>query len=149
MVEATINGQTYQLGKLDAMKQLHITRRIAPLLAQLTALAKSAQTPDGTPSMSNLFSLDMALLQPLALAFAALPDADVEYVIGTCMNVVSRRIENGTGWAKVMAPNNVLMYADIDMSVLISLVIQVVWSNLQSFIPATNLTSQAIVAKTP
>lgn len=149
MTETTLNGQTYQLGKLDAMKQLHITRRIAPLLTQLTALAKSVQVPEGGSSMSSLLAMDLTGLQPLAQALASLPDADVDYIVGTCMNVVNRRMENGTGWAKVMAPNNVMMYADIDMSVMMQLVIQVIWSNLQGFIPATNLTLQAAVAKTP
>ena len=149
MSETTINDQTYQLGKLDAMKQLHITRRIAPLLTQLTALAKSVQVPEGGSSMGSLLAMDMAGLQPLAQALASLPDADVDYIVNTCMNVVNRRIEGGTGWAKVTAANNVLMYSDIDMSVMMQLVIQVIWSNLQGFIPATSLASQAAVAKTP
>ncbi|MFX5562743.1 phage tail assembly chaperone, partial [Acinetobacter baumannii] len=63
-----------------------------------------------------------------------------EYVIGTCLSVVQHK--QPTGWASVWAPSGkVAMFDDMDLSVTLPLVVQVITANLGPFIQGL-LTSQ-------
>lgn len=114
-------GQTYRAGKLDAMRQFHVTRRLAPLLPDL---AKAGITPGATGDVT-------AILEPLAKAVAAMPDADAEYVLNTCLSVVERKQAAG-GWAKVMTGGQ-LMFEDIDMAAMLVVAWEVLRHNLSGF----------------
>ena len=121
-----IRGQTYDAGKIDAMRQFHIVRRLAPVMSKLIALA---------PQMDRLKE-DLPggetdrLLAPLVEAVSTMPDADVEYVLNACLDVTQIRQESG-GWAKLRA-NGVVMFP-IDLATMLGIAAHVLKDNLSGF----------------
>lgn len=114
-MEFEIKGQQYRSGKLDAFKQFHVARRLAPLLGGI------AQGGGGDFS---------AFLQPMAEAIAHMPDADCDYILNTCLAVVQR--QQGNAWASIMKGKE-FMFDDIDMGSMIQITVQVIQENLGGF----------------
>lgn len=122
MNEIELAGSTYAIGKLNAKQQFHVARRLGPALVALaTGFTASAE--------------DDSLLKfkPIAEALARMSDEDSEYILDTCLAVCSRKQEKG--FAKVMA-NGQMMFADIDLAVMIQLTAAVVKENLENFMGA-------------
>ncbi|MBR8380711.1 hypothetical protein KDW20_33570 [Burkholderia cenocepacia] len=164
--EIELSGKRYQIGRLSAMQQFHVSRRIAPIIpsmipvmmkfyteiersrnatanAALAALVADAGA-SGTVEQRDVLGLVDSIapvLQPFADALAGLKDEDAEYVFGTCLSVVERQHQNG--WAKVWsASHKTSMFDDMDMGSMLPLVVRVVVENLGPFISGL-LTSQA------
>jgi len=145
-----IKGHAYVIGKLSAMKQFHVMRRLAGLLAAMAGAAQagfakggapkekgkeSAASPPPSPQVANMMalldgSLD-SILEPLADALAKMDDASAEFVIFSCLGVVERQ-QTGGGFSKV-AVNGQLMFEDIDMATMLTLVAKVLQENLAGF----------------
>lgn len=115
-------GVAYKVGKLDAMRQFHVVRRLAPFLATLAGSGiKPGQVGD-----------DMAgLLEPLAGLLGSMSDADAEYVLMACLSAAERKQPAG-GWAKVVGGGS-LMFEDIDMAAMLHIAWQVIQHNLSGF----------------
>lgn len=127
MTEIEHGGNRYRIGKLNAFEQLHVSRKVGPLIPRLVP-AFMAMAKDGS-------AIDQIaqLLEPFAEAFADLSDEAVEYVAGTCLSVVQR--QQGTAWAAVWNKQaNCLMFDDMDLSSMLPLVIRVITDNLGPFI---------------
>lgn len=145
MTELELQGITYRVGKLDAFKQLHVSRRIAPIIPPLIPVFMEIAA-GGTNPFEDSENLAESL-QPFTDALANMKDSEAEYVIGTCLSVVQRK--NGQGWANVWnVQGNCSMFDDMDMSVMLPLVIQVVKDNLGSFMNGL-LTKQANLESSP
>ena len=115
-------GVVYKAGKLNAMRQFHVVRRLAPLLATLTGSGiKPGQAEDTL----------VALLEPLAELLGSMSDADAEYVLMACLSTAERKQAAG-GWAKVVAGDQ-LMFEDIDMAAMLHIAWQVLQHNLSGF----------------
>ncbi len=138
MLEFELNGHAYRAGKLSAFQQLHLSRKIAPLLPKL--LPAFAQIADGGSGL-HLPALAEAL-GPLAHSLAEMPDADCEYVYGVCLSVVSR--QQGQSWTSVWnTPGKTLMFDDIDLPVMTQLVVKVITDNLGPFMQGLLVKGQA------
>jgi len=127
----TVGGNEYSIGKMNAIKQFHLARRLAPAIAAITTVSVqspvSAEQNDGT----DFFA---AIAGPLSSALANMSDEEVESIIFPCLAVVQRKIAGA--WTPVKAKGqNALMYEDIDMATLVQIVIAVVKENLGSFFP--------------
>ncbi|HDR9290382.1 TPA: hypothetical protein QDB46_005581 [Burkholderia multivorans] len=148
--EIELNGTRYAIGKLSAMQQFHVSRRIAPIIPpMIPVLLQFYEEMDKTEKVSAdekqgvlaLVTSVAPVLQPFADALAGLKDEDAEYVFGTCLSVVERW--QGAGWAKVWNfTHKTAMFDDIGIDVMLPLVVRVVVANLGSFISGL-LTSQA------
>lgn len=124
MTEFTISGNTYKAGKLDAFKQFHVARRIAPVLSGLGVFIEVAKVDP------------LAAVGPVAEAIGKMTDADSEYVIYTCLGVVQRKQPGvNLGWGPVTSSGG-MMYDDIDMAVMLQLVWHVLQVNLAGFLNA-------------
>lgn len=150
-----IGNYDYEIGRLNAIDQFHVSRKIAPIIPTimliLTELAKgelqktiekleSAEDNDVSGlAEANLESLGTAL-QPLMDAFAKMPEDDVDYVIKKCLTVVSR---NG---AKVVV-RDAIMFDDLGMEHILPLTIAVIRTNLGNFIQG--LLTKALNTKQP
>ena len=157
MIEFPINGLKFRAGKLDVFKQLHVSRKVAPVLPKLMRVFlefdKAAKTPAAVVDPTGTApadGLDLAALasaaEPLAKVLAEMPDADVEYVVNTCLSVVA--INKANHWADVLAPSGILMFDEIDMPVMLQLVAKVIQDSLGPFlsgflakVPSTNPTA--------
>lgn len=157
--EIQLGGKRYQIGRLNAMQQFHVSRRIAPIIpsmipvlmkfyaeiertrnaaanAALAALAADAGGAGAATEQRDVLGLVDSIapvLQPFADALAGLKDEDAEYVFGTCLSVVERQHQNG--WAKVWsAAHKTSLFDDMDMGSMLPLVVRVVVENLGPFI---------------
>lgn len=128
MIEFELGGIEYRSGKLDTFKQLHVSRKIGPLVPKLLpAFASIAAKKDG----KNDIALIAGALQPVADVMADMSEADVEYIFSNCLAVVQRK--QGKDWAQVWR-NGALMFDDIDLSTMTQITMKVVWDNLGPFI---------------
>jgi hypothetical protein len=126
-VEFDIGGVAYRADQLDAFKQLHVSRKIAPVVPKLIpvfVLLQKVRTPTTWPRWGTAAG-------PFAEALAALPEADVDYVVKTCLASVKR--EQGGAWAPLMA-GGALMFADLDLGQMLPIVVRVLRENLGNFI---------------
>ncbi|WP_218950552.1 phage tail assembly chaperone [Acinetobacter sp. YH12255] len=132
-----IGGHDYTIGRLNALDQLHVSRKIAPIVPNimpiLTEVAKGdlerviESIEDGENNeLEGLEPLAEAL-EPFMEAIAKMPEDDVNYVVHKCLSVVKR------GGAAVCR-NNTIMFDDLDMNHLLPLTIAVIRMNLGNFI---------------
>ncbi|WGS52672.1 hypothetical protein LFL96_31295 [Paraburkholderia sp. D15] len=116
-----INGTSYRIGRLDAKKQFHVARRLAPLLAGLGSALQ-----EKTTALVDLVS-------PIAGALSTMSDVDTDYILDTCLMVVQR--QQGDGWQSVMVRDGGLLFQDIDLPAMLRLAVAVIQQNLGSFFP--------------
>lgn len=115
-----VGGQKYRIGRIDARKQFHVARRLAPLLAGIV--------PDKSAVGFAAF------LGPLSHTLSGMSDEDVDYVLDICLGVCQRIQANGHP-APVMVRGG-LMFEDIDMGQMIQLAVKVIQESLSGFFPA-------------
>lgn len=161
--EFELDGHDYRIGKLSAFQQFHVSRKIAPILPPLIPVVMKVRAavqsgalkvdsndssdiepiPEGAESKAAAAgtpTLDIAslpeILQPLADALSAMPDEAAEYVIGTCLSALKRKIPDKDHWAPVWNQSGkALMFADLyDLSAYMKLVVRVVMDSLGPFI---------------
>lgn len=140
-VEFVVGDHAYRGNKLSAKKQFHVLRRISPLLVGLVdsgALAavrkEVAKGKEARPEalLGGLTDKDLgAMLKGVLDNLASLPEADVDYVIDTCLAVTERRQASG-GWAGVMTGEQ-LQFQDLDLPALLKIVWEVLQHNLSGF----------------
>lgn len=149
-----INGQQYRSGKLDAFKQFHVARRLAPLLSGVSSVLNGSGLPDPEPPRAEGEAAKAEVpaapdkkdfvdfLEPMADALAHMPDADCDYILFTCLGVVQR--QQGNGWAKVVAQGTrSMMFDDIDMGVMINITMKVIQENIGGFFSAPDATARS------
>lgn len=148
MSEDEFAGHRYRFGRLSAMDQFHVSRRLAPIITEasgidFTALARLLPAPAPTMPEGDVpverpaapgggILGNLHLVQPLTDALSKLTDEQCEYVIGKCLAVVTRL--DGTVWAQVWSRSaGRLQYVDITMPTMMSLVVRVIIENLTGF----------------
>lgn len=142
MTEFEVDGVEYRIGKLTAFQQLHVSRRIAPLVPPLIpvfmSMAKERQS--GADVLQS-----PQLLQPFADGLALLSDETAEYVLNTCLAALKRK--QGDNWVAIWnAGAKMAMFEDLnDMGKLIPLAMRVIQDSLGPFI-AGLFTSQQTAA---
>jgi hypothetical protein len=106
--------------KLNVFDQLAVARKISPALPIVDGLIRKDNE-----------GKDKTLL--VVLLLGQLSDNDSDFVIRRCLSVVSRVQENAQA-AKVLAKDGSLMFDDLDMGTITSLVSQVLEVNLGDFL---------------
>jgi hypothetical protein len=145
MLEVEIDGQTYRVGKLNAFQQLHLSRKIAPILPKILPVFIEIDKmrrggDDDSPEMD--FSAIASAVGPLTESLAAMSDADFDYVLGLCLGVVSLR--QGQAWAPVWNGSaKMIMFDFMDIGVITQVVAKTVWSNLGPFIDGLRAKARA------
>lgn len=118
--------------RMDAMKQFHVTRRLGPALVIAAASLKSIL--DGKNLAQDAL---LAVAGPVMQIVSHMSDEDVEYIIRTCLATVERK--QGDTFAPVMTPDGKqFMFADMDQAVMIRMTIEVIYINLENFMPGTS-----------
>lgn len=132
MSEVEINGHTYRIGKIDAMRQWHMVRRIAPALIGVLGMANlRAAAKDEEMDVRELIDR----IEPFLEALSKMSDEDNDYVIDTCLSVVERNVGNDRGWIKI-GTSGQLQYDDIDLLVILRLTFEAGRENLLGFFAA-------------
>lgn len=133
-----IDGQEYSASKLDAFKQFHLSRKIAPVIPTLFPMY--LEIAKGKDLTNDLAALG-AMLQPFTDALANLSDEHSEYVLKTCLSAVRRK--QADKWTPIWSnSHNTCIFDDMDMGVMIRVCIEVIKDSLGGFIQGL-LMSQA------
>lgn len=128
--EVTIGEEVYQIGKLPAMTQFHVVRRIGPVLAQMgVSVTEMAAAGKSLRADADLLSI----MGTVSDVVARMSNEDVEYVIYSCLAVVRRR--QGERFMPVMTGKS-FQFQDIDMQKMMHLTVEVLKENLGGFFPA-------------
>lgn len=137
MMEFTIGDKNFRAGKLDAFKQLHVSRRVAPIIPTLVPVFIKLAKDGAMKDLSGLAEL----FAPFAEGLAGMSDEASEYVISTCLSVVKRQAEGGN-WTPVWNQGaKACMFDDMDLGDLIQICVKVIQDSLGPFIRGL-LTSQ-------
>lgn len=134
-----VAGHTYRAGRLDAIKQLHVVRRLSPLIGALQGVdiggvVAPASTPDEFARRTDAL---MELLVPITAAVAAMSDEDTEYVLGACLGIAQREQPGGLGWTPVWsAAAKRPMYDDINLPAMLQIAARVLMKNVGDFTSA-------------
>ena len=129
--EIQVSGRTYRIGRLDAMRQFHVARKLVPVITSLGSLAEVAG------SLKLQSAEGIAALKPVMDALAAMPDADCEFVLGACLSVTQRQNDGGTGWSPVWnVAAKRLQFEDIGLPAMLQIAAAVLRENLGGFFPA-------------
>ena len=141
-MQITISGKNYTIGRLNALDQLHVSRKIAPIIpslipiisevakGRLSKVIESMESGDDVEleniDLKELDGLSSAL-SPLMDVIAGMSEADTNLVIHKCLSVV---IRDGA----VLCRGESIMFDDLDMMQILPLVVAVIRKNLGNFI---------------
>jgi hypothetical protein len=129
MNQVTIGEFNYQVGKLPAMTQFHIVRRIGPVLASLgVSVLELAKSGKGLEEDSLL----LASMGTASEVLAKMSNEDAEFVIFSCLAVVKR--QQNERWQQVVT-GKAFQFQDLDMQAMLRLTVEVLKENLSSFFP--------------
>jgi len=130
-MECEIAQHSYRIGKMSAMQQYHLVRKLGAMIPIL----------DDT--LSRKADSGRAWVAGAAVGILGqMSDADAEAVIFTCLDVVERK--DGDRWVKVHPRGGNLQYDDIDILVLFELADKVVEENLGPFFAKIHVDLQDI-----
>jgi hypothetical protein len=127
-----IGGRKFKLNKIDAFKQFHIVRRIAPILADLLPAMKSIQgvTKD-TLSESDKLEEFAKIAAPLMTGLSKLSDEDSNRVLFGLLSSVE--VQQGAGnWARV-STDSMVMIQDLELPLLLQIAGRAFMFNLSGF----------------
>lgn len=132
-----VGNKNFKLSKIDAFKQFHIVRRIAPLLADLLPSMKDAKDLKSIESMNEAEKLEKlaAFVTPIMLGLSKLSDEDADFVMTGLLSSVEIQQEPAKNWAFV-ARNGMMMIQDLDLPVLLQVAGRAFMFNLSGFFGA-------------
>lgn len=122
-------GHTYEIGKLPLFKQMHVARKLAPLLGTVATIKQM-----GGAGLGGAFE---QFAGPIAQTLAKMSDEEVEQIIGDCLACVRRKIKE-IGWMPMWnAQAKSLQYDDIDLPTMLQLVYAVLEGSIGHFLPVS------------
>lgn len=139
--EFEISGIAYRSDKLSSFDQLFIVQKLTPLAASFLPIAQATiqKEASGTPIGIAILKMDVSSLMPLATGIAGLPEADTKAIFGRCLSHVQRGMKSpaGTSWAPLWsATADTIMFDDIDLHTMLTIVAHVVQRDVLPFIAA-------------
>lgn len=131
-----IGARNFKLSKIDAFKQFHIVRRIAPILADLLPAMKDIQRVSKGTDLSESQKLDQfaEIAAPLMKGLSNLSDSDADRVLFGLLSSVEIQQQTGN-WARV-ANDSMLMMQDLELPILLQLAGRAFAFNLSGFFTA-------------
>ena len=153
MSEFELGQHTYRIGKLDAFKQFHLSRKVAPIIPTLIPVflklresrkdaPEAAGNEDAAAPLSGDLSALVGVMTPFTEGIASMPDEAAEFILSTCLSVIQRK-QGGT-WSPVWSgQQNTCMFDDIDLGMMMKLSTRVVTESLGPFLRGM-LTDQGI-----
>ncbi|MGI4851695.1 MAG: phage tail assembly chaperone [Janthinobacterium lividum] len=147
MNSLTIGEHEFSIGRMPVRKQFHVARRLAPLMSsmvgQLDAL-RSAPAPLAETGADKLDSILSRLkIAPIADALADMNDADCDYILDACLDVVS--IKQGERMFPLMRGGR-MMFDFITMPQMLQIAAEVVKQDLAGFMTGGGSASPGLSA---
>jgi hypothetical protein len=139
MAQFEVGGHLYESRKMPAMKQLHVGKRLIPLLNEMTIMS---QDPENIAILADVQRNPAQILRhmaPIMTLLSKISDDDIDYVIDACMSVTQRQNAEGNGWVAAWAPSPIPgsigspMFVDIEMPQMVAIAFNVIRDNLANF----------------
>lgn len=133
----SIQGKNFKLSKIDAFRQFHLVRRLAPLLGEMIpAMTKMSQTLKVGADLSEEKKLEQisTIAAPLMTGLSKLSDTDADKVLFGLLSSVEMQQDTGN-WAKV-ATESALMFSNLELPVMLQLAGRAFMYNLSGFFSA-------------
>jgi len=134
MGEVLVGNQQYLIGRLNARQQLHVVKRLAPVLQGLLPIWVMMQQSDR--GEITVHEMGMHAATVISQTIGAMSDEASDYVLDMCLGVVKFRGPAGN-WAPLKVGNNgsgqVMLDAADDLAVQMRLLWEVLYENLQNF----------------
>lgn len=127
----TIGSREFSISKIDAIKQFHIVRRLAPVLAELLPVAQKYAKLTKEQIDSKLADDSIEDLAPVLSGIAKLGDADSNKILYGLLSAVQVKQEQGN-WANLVTGEQ-LMFQDMDLPVLLQAAGRALMFNLSGF----------------
>lgn len=132
----------FRAEQIDAMKQFHVVRRLAPVLAEIAVAFGSVKLGDAMKATAapeaTAANVDPATAAAgfagVANALAKLSDDEANYVLHTLLSHVMRE-QPGQGWHRV-SNGTALMFNDLKLPALMFLAYKSLQENLGDFFAA-------------
>lgn len=131
--EFEIGGKKFQLNKVNAIKQFHIVRRMAPILTKMVpSIGKIKDNEKSKTELSDGEKLEhiAEVAIPFMDGFAKLSDADSEIVLYGLLSCV--QVQQAGNWAWVVVNSN-LMFDDLDLPTMLQIAYKSFMFNLSGF----------------
>jgi len=130
-----IGERQFKLNKINALKQFHIVRRIAPILGDIAPTLASMQKMNIEELEENdRFEQLSKLITPIMNGLSRLSDADANLVLTGLLGAVEMK-QDGGNWAFLARDNN-LMFDNLDLSILLNAAGRSLMFNLSGFFGA-------------
>lgn len=133
--EFSIGERNFKLNKINALKQFHIARRIAPILADILPAMSDIQRVTKLEGLSESQKLDefAKIAAPFMNGISKLSDADADKVLYGLLSSVE--MQQSIGWAKV-STETMLMIQDLELPQLLQIAGRAFAYNLSGFFTA-------------
>lgn len=155
--EFEVQGVQFQARRMSPMVQMQVMRRVTPVLmgvvpamldqmkarqAALTAGSNAGEETEKASAPKSILDMDITVfrdtivpaLQNAAVHLAGMPDDEFQYVMRSCLELVSMRREGGTGWIPIWNQTaRQAQFEDIDGSTLLLVTVEVLRQELSPF----------------
>lgn len=128
-----------KVSKINAMKQYHIVRRIAPILSEMIPMMKDiAKTSKQQMTEDEQLEQSAKFITPIMDGLAKLSDKDSEFVLYNLLSAVE--INQGGVWSRIVVNDN-LMFQNLELPVLLQAAGRAFMFNMQGFFAALQRSS--------
>ena len=134
MEDFELGGNKFKLGKINAMIQFHIVRRIGPLLAEsMSVMGQIAKKKVDHMSEEEKLQEFSKIAEPIMVGLSKLSDQDSEYVLYRLLASVEMHQPKFNMWSTVARPEAGILFQDLEMPVLLQLAGRALMFNLKGF----------------
>jgi hypothetical protein len=148
----SVAGRNYKAAPLAPKRQMHIARRLFPLLSgAFVTMIQALRISGGGKPLEGATEEEMrrraggALLKlldekgeemvgPFLRALGSMSDGDLDFIVDECLKVTAREV--GGGWQVMMSPEGQLQYADLELPEMLQITWKVIQAQLLPFISA-------------
>lgn len=135
----SVKGRNFKVRKLDPFKQLHIARRLAPILQEMIpGMKESGVLKEGglkdveKLSMEEQLDLAAKFITPILSGASKLSDEDTDKIMFGLLETVEMQQQPTGNWCNVVS-GNLLMVEDLELPELLNLAGRSFWFNLSRF----------------
>jgi len=132
--EFSIGGREFKMSKIPAMKQFHLVRRIAPILADMLPAMKDVKsiTKLGEASEGEKLEQIAKFVTPIMTGLSKLSDDDSDKVLFSLLSSVEIKQGGPGNWAKI-ANDQMIMMQDLELPILLQVAGRAFMFNLSGF----------------
>jgi len=138
MKKLTLQDKTYIIGNLDTFQQLHVARKVAPVM-NMMGISLMGIVKQGKEKLLDPDS-QLEVMASAMDVVAKMTQEDVDYVVSICLSVV-KRIDDPQLGPQPVANGKMMNFDDIKLPSLVQICVNVLQENLADFFPLLNVAS--------